>query len=120
MFDMALLLFILIKSVAQKRIILENCIYVIVHTIVESIDDHVENGTWTKISSSKPLYKIFQHYKKMYNENNNDQKLDLFSFHFLNLFENMRKIDHMLVARRKLEPDAIKPKERIDELIEQM
>jgi hypothetical protein len=120
MFDMSLVLFILIKSVAQKRLIVENCIYSIVTNVIKNIDEHSESGTWSKLTNSLLLRKIFTHYKKMYTENNNDEKLDLFSFHILNLHESMRKVDHILLARHKLDVESIKPKERVDELIQEM
>jgi hypothetical protein len=94
---MSLLIYILIPQVTQKRLVLEHCIYKQITQMIQDIDTYAASGAWQKVSESKLLLQIFKRYEDMFYKGDGATKFDLFSFLFLNLYENIRKIDNQLL-----------------------
>ena len=92
-FDLSLLMYILTTSLAQRRINLEYSLYRLVTYMIEDLEFFVDSGAWMKVTNSPLLEKVFAHYSKMYTENRNTERIDLFGLAVLNLYEHMRRID---------------------------
>ena len=109
-FDLSLLMFILTPSLAQRRINLEYSMYRLVTYLIENIEFFVANGAWMKVTNSPLFEKVFTHYSKMYTENRNTERVDVFGLHVLNLYEHMRRIDLLAQQNYNIADDAIKQK----------
>ena len=120
LFDMGILLFILLESVSQRRVVLEFCIYELVTYMVKNIEFFIKNKAWMKLSNNKLLLKVTEHYKSKFTSNDRGHRMDVFGFHVLNLYEQIRKVDTMLLMSQQVLDGELKLKERIPEFIESL
>lgn len=97
LFDLSLASFVFSTSHAQKRINLEYCIYRLVTYLIEHIEEFVREDTWVRVTNSSVLSQIHTHFFKIFRDKHEEKKTDLYGFLFLNLFEQMRKIDLMVL-----------------------
>jgi hypothetical protein len=90
MFNLSLSLFAVTGSMAQKRLLLENCAFRIIEHVKKDLKTFALNGGYKQISNSFALKTIFEMYKRQHEWT---KKFDIFALLFFYLHEQIRVCD---------------------------